>query len=67
VDTGCIARPEGTGCRASVRLELERLRGGVFGRLITPFVARQVRRMNRQDLERLKAILESRDPADDAV
>jgi len=48
VDTGCIARPEGTGCRASVRLELERLPGGVFGRLITPFVARQVRRMYRQ-------------------
>jgi uncharacterized membrane protein len=67
VRTGCIARPEATGCRASVWLEPERLPGGVFGRLITPLVARQVRRMYRQDLKRLKAILESRDPARDPV
>jgi uncharacterized membrane protein len=67
VNTGCIARPEGTGCRASVWLEPERLPGGVFGRLIAPFVARQVRRNFRRDLERLKAILESREPADDSV
>lgn len=67
VDTGCIARPEGTGCRASVWLQPVRLPGGVFGRLIGPFVAGQVRRIYRQDLERLKAILESREPADDSV
>lgn len=67
VGTGCIARPEGTGCRASVWLEPERLPGGVFGRLTAPFVARQVRRNFRRDLERLKVILESRESADDPV
>lgn len=67
VDTGCIARPEGTGCRAIVWLEPGRLPGGVFGRLVAPFVARQVRRNFRCDLERLKAILEHRESADDPV
>jgi uncharacterized membrane protein len=59
VHTGCIARPEGRGCRASVWLEPERLPGGVLGRLSSPFVARKVRSQFRQDLARLKAILES--------
>jgi uncharacterized membrane protein len=67
LNTGCIVQPEGTGCRASVWLEPERLPGGMFGPLIAPFVARHVRRMYRQDLERLKAILESRDLAGDLL
>jgi uncharacterized membrane protein len=67
VDTGCIARPEGPGCRASVWLEPARLPGGVVGRLATPFVARQVRGTLRRDLERLKAILEPREPSHDPV
>jgi uncharacterized membrane protein len=67
VDTGCTARPEGTGCRASVWLQPERLPGGVLGRLVAPFVARQVRRNFRRDLERLKAVLEPREPVDDPV
>lgn len=59
VNTGCIARPEGTGCRATVWLEPERLPGGVLGRLTSPMVARTVRRNFRADLVRLKEILES--------
>lgn len=67
VNTGCIAQPEGSGCRATVWLEPERLPGGMFGRLTAPFVARVVRRNFRQDLVRLKAILESHETADGPV
>jgi uncharacterized membrane protein len=66
VHTGCIARPEGRGCRASVWLEPERLPGGVLGRLTSPFVSRKVRTQFRQDLSRLKAILESSETAEAA-
>lgn len=59
VHTGCIARPEGTGCRATVWLQPERLPGGVLGRVAAPVVARSVRRNFRADLQRLKKILES--------
>jgi uncharacterized membrane protein len=66
VHTGCTARPEGSGCRASVWLEPERLPGGVLGHLTTPFVVRKVRSQYRQDLARLKAILESSETAEAA-
>jgi uncharacterized membrane protein len=59
VHTGCMARPEGTGCRATVWLEPERLPGGVLGRVTAPMVAWIVRRNFRADLVRLKEILES--------
>ena len=57
--TACIAEPAGTGCRATVRYEAERLPGGVVGRLTAPLTARIVRRTFRADLARLRDILEA--------
>lgn len=67
VHTGCVAEPHQQGCRASVWLEPERLPGGPLGRLIAPLVAQGIRRNFRQDLARLKAILESRDRDGDPI
>jgi uncharacterized membrane protein len=57
--TACIADPVGTGCRATVLYEPERLPGGAVGRLLAPLTARIVRRNFRADLARLKDILEA--------
>jgi uncharacterized membrane protein len=59
IRTACIAEPAGSGCRASVLYEPERLPGGVLGRLTAPLTARIVRRSFRADLARLKDILEA--------
>ncbi len=59
VHTGCAARPEENGCRATVWFEPERLPGGALGRLTAPLVARALRRGFRSDLARLKDLLES--------
>jgi uncharacterized membrane protein len=59
IRTACIAEPAGTGCRATVLYEPERLPGGVLGRLTAPLTARIVRRGFQADLARLKAILEA--------
>lgn len=60
--TGCVARPEDGGCRATVWCEPQRLPGGILGRLMAPLVARAMRRSFRSDLARLKDILESETP-----
>jgi uncharacterized membrane protein len=57
--TACLAEPAGTGCRATVLYEPERLPGGVVGRLTAPLTARIVRRTFRADLARLKGLLEA--------
>jgi len=62
-ESGCDADPEGSGTRATVWLEPERLPGGMFGRLLAPMVARATRKNFRADLERLKALLEAPDSA----
>jgi len=59
IRTACIAEPAGTGCRATVLYEPERLPGGVVGRMTAPFTARIVRRTFRGDLARLKDFLEA--------
>lgn len=59
--TACYADPVPGGTKASVVFEPERLPGGVFGWLSAPFVARTVRRNYRDDLTRLKQILEHED------
>lgn len=59
INTACIARPEGDGSRVTVTYEAERLPGGVFGRLLTPFSAKVVRRNYKADLARLKDMLET--------
>ncbi|MGH8946693.1 MAG: SRPBCC family protein [Acidimicrobiia bacterium] len=56
--TACYADPVPGGTRATVVLEPERLPGGPFGKLATPFIERTVRRNFRADLARLKQILE---------
>jgi uncharacterized membrane protein len=60
IHTACLAEPAaGSGCRASVLYEPERLPGGVVGRLTAPLPARIVRRNFRADLARLKDIFEA--------
>jgi uncharacterized membrane protein len=59
IHTACLAEPAGSGCRATVRYEPERLPGRVVGRLTTPLTARIVRRTFRADLARLKELLEA--------
>jgi uncharacterized membrane protein len=59
IRTACTAEPAGTGCRATVVYEPERLPGGLLGRLMAPLTARIVRRNFRADLARLKDILEA--------
>jgi uncharacterized membrane protein len=59
IHTACLAEPVGSGCRASVLYEPERLPGGVVGRLTAPLTARIVRRNFRADLARLKDLLEA--------
>jgi uncharacterized membrane protein len=59
IRTACIAEAAGSGCRATVLYEPERLPGGVVGRLTAPLTARMVRRNFRADLARLKDILEA--------
>jgi uncharacterized membrane protein len=59
IRTACTAEPAGTGWRATVLYEPERLPGGVLGRLTAPLTARIVRRNFRADLARLKDILEA--------
>jgi uncharacterized membrane protein len=59
IHTACLAEPTGSGCRATVLYEPERLPGGVLGRLTAPLTARMVRRTFRADLARLKDILEA--------
>jgi uncharacterized membrane protein len=59
IHTACLAEPAGTGCRATVLYEPERLPGGVLGRLTAPLTARMVRRTFRADLARLKELLEA--------
>jgi uncharacterized membrane protein len=54
IRTACITEPAGTGCRATVLYEPERLPGGV-----APLTARIVRRNFRADLARLKDLLEA--------
>jgi hypothetical protein len=56
--TACIAEPVGSGCRATVLYEPQRLPGGVVGRMTAPLTARMVRRNFRADLATLKDILE---------
>jgi uncharacterized membrane protein len=57
--TACIAQPAGTGCRATVLYEPERLPGRMLGRMTAPLTARIVRRNFRADLARLKDLLEA--------
>jgi hypothetical protein len=59
IHTACMAEPAGSGCRASVLYEPERLPGGVVGKLTAPLTARIVRRSFRADLARLKDIFEA--------
>ena len=60
--TACLTEPAGSGCRATVLYEPERLPGGVVGRLTAPLTAltaRIVGRTFRADLARLKELLEA--------
>lgn len=66
LNTACICDPAAGGCRATVVGEADRLVGGVFGRLIEPFVARGIRRSFRADLARLKEILEAQPRSGDS-
>jgi hypothetical protein len=59
IHTACLTEPAGTGCRATVLYEPERLPGRVVGRLTAPLTARIVRRTFRADLARLKELLEA--------
>jgi len=59
IHTACLAEPVGSGCRATVLYEPERLPGGVVGRLTAPLTARILRRTFRADLARLKELLEA--------
>ena len=59
IHTACVAEPAGSGCRATVLYEPERLPGGVLGRLTVPLTARVVGRNFRADLARLKDLLEA--------
>lgn len=58
VITACYADRVPGGTRATVVFEPERLPGGPFGKLAARFIARTVRRNFRDDLARLKEILE---------
>ena len=57
--TACLCEPEGAACRATVVGVVDRLPGGVLGRLAEPFFLRTMRRGFRSDLARLKHILEA--------
>ena len=64
LSTACICEPVDGGCRVTVLGETERAPGGrVLGPLIAPVVARVVRRGFREDLARLKTVLEGKGPA----
>jgi uncharacterized membrane protein len=56
--TACLCEPEDAACRATVVGVVDRLPGGVLGRLAEPFFLRIMRRGFRSDLARLKHILE---------
>jgi uncharacterized membrane protein len=57
--TACLCEPEGAACRATVVGVVDRLPGGVLGRLAEPFFLRIMPRGFRSDLARLKHILEA--------
>lgn len=59
LDTACTCQPEGDGCRATVVGAIDRLPGGVLGRMAAPIVASGLRRGFRADLANLKRILEA--------
>lgn len=59
VYSSCTAEPVESGTRATVVTEPERLPGGLFGLLISPLVARNIRRNLQSDLARLKELLEN--------
>ncbi|HUG07613.1 MAG TPA: SRPBCC family protein [Acidimicrobiia bacterium] len=60
VYSACHADPVPGGTRATVVTQPERLPGGPLGRLMSPFVARSIRRNVQGDLVRLKQLLETR-------
>jgi hypothetical protein len=62
--TACLCEPEGAACRATVVGVVDRLPGGVLGRLAEPFFLRIMRRGFRSDLARLKHILEAQTDRD---
>jgi uncharacterized membrane protein len=59
LNTACICEPSGSHCRATVIGEADRLVSGPLGRLVEPLLARGVRHSFRNDLARLKQILEA--------
>ena len=58
--TACLCEAAGDdACRATVVGQVDRLPGGVLGRLAAPVLTRVVRRGFKADLARLRTILES--------
>lgn len=66
IHTACIAEPVEGGCRVTVTFEPERLPGGWLGRLLEPVTSAMVRRNYREDLARLKEILENEEAGRDS-
>jgi uncharacterized membrane protein len=62
LNTACICEPAGDACRATIVGAVDRLPGGVFGRLAAPLVTSVLRRGFKADLARLKNILEAQAP-----
>jgi hypothetical protein len=60
LNTACLCKPAGDGCRATVMSEAENLVKGFFGLFMNPFIEWGIRRSFKADLARLKEILESK-------
>jgi uncharacterized membrane protein len=66
LNTACICEPAEGGCLATVVGELERVPGGLVGRLAAPLVGRIIQQGFKADLGRLKAHLELQPHKDEA-
>ncbi len=57
--SACVTEPTERGTRVTMIIEPRQLPGGPVGALIAPFVGRSLARNTREDLGRLKSLLET--------
>jgi uncharacterized membrane protein len=67
LNTACICEPAEDGCLTTVVGELERVPGGLVGRLAAPLIAHIIQQGFKADLARLKALLELQRNNDEAI
>lgn len=57
--SACVTEPTDGGTKVTMIIEPKQLPGGPFGNLMAPFVSRSLARSTREDLGRLKTLLET--------